>query len=250
MSFAASPSSVPSRGHGTARPGLVVAIDGPSGSGKSSVARGVAQRLGLRFLDTGAQYRALTFWMLRHGVDVADADAVAIAAGKPHLDSGTDPSAPTILIDGVDASVEIRTAEVTAAVSAVSAVPTVRQRLVALQREIIGDGGIVVEGRDIAAVVAPDAPAKIFLTASEETRAKRRNAENGGGSATVGTTREAIARRDSLDAKTNVLDAAPGAVVVDATDLTLSQVIEKVSAIALASGSATPAADSQGGRRK
>lgn len=252
MSFAAAQS--PSA-QGTAPGDLVVAIDGPSGSGKSSVSQGVARQLGLRYLDTGAQYRAMTFWMLRNGVDVANPDAIATVAGKPGLDSGTDPDAPGIQIDGVDASVEIRSAAVTAAVSAVSAVPAVRKRLVALQREIIGAGGIVVEGRDIAAVVAPDAAAKIFLTASEEVRARRRNAEvssaaAGGGQnaaaattvtavVTVADTRADLARRDTADARTNVLGAAPGAVVIDATELTLQQVIDTVSGIALdAAGSA------------
>jgi CMP/dCMP kinase len=235
---------------------MVVAIDGPSGSGKSSVSQGVARRLGLRYLDTGAQYRALTYWMLLNSVDVADPRAVADAVGKPRLESGTDPATPGIRLDGVDVSDEIRTPAVTAAVSAVSAVPAVRKRLVALQREIIrnvgrdGDSrivGIVVEGRDIASVVAPDAPAKIFLTASEQARAQRRNAESGGGTATVVITRDALGRRDEADARTNALEAAPGAVTVDATDLTLDQVIDRVAAIALAAGPGTPATVPQRG---
>ena len=161
---------------------MVVAIDGPSGSGKSSVSRGVAARLGLRYLDTGAQYRAMTYWMLQNKVDLGDAAAIAADAGTPRIVSGTDPAGPAISVDGADVAVEIREADVTGAVSAVAAVPQVRARLIALQREIIGDGGIVVEGRDIASVVAPDAAAKIFLTASEDARAaRRRNTENGGG---------------------------------------------------------------------
>lgn len=216
----------------------VVAVDGPSGSGKSSVSRGVAARLGLRYLDTGAQYRAMTYWMLQNKVDVSDATAIAADAGTPRIVSGTDPASPAIGVDGDDVAVAIREADVTGAVSAVAAVPEVRARLIALQREIIGEGGIVVEGRDIASVVAPDAAAKVFLTASEDARAARRNAENaanGGGAeaGTVAATREALTRRDSVDNRTNALAAAPGAVVVDATELTLEQVIDKVAGIVI-----------------
>ncbi|MFL6116065.1 MAG: (d)CMP kinase [Catenulispora sp.] len=226
---------------------IVVAVDGPSGSGKSSVSRGVAARLGLRYLDTGAQYRAVTYWMLQNKVDVTDPAAVAADAGSPAIVSGTDPDAATITVDGEDVAAAIREADVTAAVSAVAAVPEVRARLIALQRQIIGAGGIVVEGRDIAAVVAPDAAAKVFLTASEDARAHRRNTETGGGAGTVAATRQALTRRDSVDSRTNALAAAPGAVVVDATELTLEQVIEKVAGIVVhAAGGATPQADSQG----
>ena len=232
--------------------GMVVAVDGPSGSGKSSVSRGVAARLGLRYLDTGAQYRAMTYWMLQNKVDIGDAAAIAADAGTPEIVSGTDPARPAISVDGADVAVEIREADVTGAVSAVAAVPEVRARLIALQREIIGDGGIVVEGRDIASVVAPGAAAKIFLTASEDARAARRNAEhaaNGGGAGpdSVAATREALTRRDSVDNRTNALAAAAGAVVVDATELTLEQVIEAVAGIVIhtAEGS-VPDAASQG----
>lgn len=226
---------------------IVVAIDGPSGSGKSSVSRGVAARLGLRYLDTGAQYRGVTYWMLQNKVDVADPAAIAAEAGAPQVVSGTDPAAPAITVDGEDVAAAIREADVTGAVSAVAAVPEVRARLIALQREIIGAGGIVVEGRDIASVVAPDAAAKIFLTASEDARAQRRNSEIGGGSGTVAATRDALTRRDSVDNRTNALTAAPGAVVVDATELTLEQVIDTVAGIVIhAAEGAAPDADSQG----
>lgn len=226
---------------------MVVAIDGPSGSGKSSVSRGVAARLGLRYLDTGAQYRAVTYWMLQNKVDVDDPDAVAADAGAPVIVSGTDPEAATITVDGHDVAAEIREADVTAAVSAVAAVPQVRARLIALQREIIGAGGIVVEGRDIASVVAPDAAAKVFLTASEDARAARRNSENGGGAGTVAATRAALTRRDSVDNRTNTLEAAAGAVVVDATELTLEQVIDEVAGIVIHAAEGTaPDAESQG----
>jgi cytidylate kinase len=139
---------------------IVVAIDGPSGSGKSSTSRGVAARLGLRYLDTGAMYRGMTWWMLREGLDVHDREAVAAHAGEPEILSGTDANGPSIVVEGVDVGLAIRSAEVNAAVSPVSAVPEVRERLVELQRETIGNGGIVVEGRDIGAVVAPFAQVK------------------------------------------------------------------------------------------
>lgn len=233
--------------------GMVVAIDGPSGSGKSSVSRGVATRLGLRYLDTGAQYRAMTYWMLQNKIDIADAAAVAADAGSPRIVSGTDPAAPRISVDGHDVAAAIREADVTGTVSAVAAVPEVRARLIELQREIIGAGGIVVEGRDIASVVAPDAAAKVFLTASEDARAARRSAENtangtnGGGAAdSVAATREALTRRDSVDSRTNALAAAPGAVVVDATELTLEQVIEKVAGIVIHTAEGTAPDASQG----
>src|SRR6478735_3225832 len=144
---------------------VVVAMDGPSGSGKSSTARGVAARLGLRYLDTGAQFRAVTAWMIAEGVDFDDPAAIATRAAEPQVVSGTDPQDPTITVDGVDVSVEIRSQSVTDHVSAVASVPEVRRRLLQLQRSIIGEGGIVVEGRDIGSVVAPDAAVKVFLTA-------------------------------------------------------------------------------------
>lgn len=212
---------------------IVVAIDGPSGSGKSSVSRGVARELGLRYLDTGAQYRAMTWWILQNGVDPADPAAIALAAGKPQILSGTDPAAPAISVDGTDVAEVIRGGEVTDAVSKVASVQVVRDRLIALQRELITHasehcGGIVAEGRDIADVVYPSAEAKIYLTASPAVRAARRGAELG--QAADGARTEAdLARRDAEDAKTTrPLNAAPGAIVVDATELDLEQVIAKV----------------------
>ncbi|GAA3468271.1 (d)CMP kinase [Nonomuraea roseola] len=208
--------------------GLVVAMDGPSGSGKSSASRGVARALGLRYLDTGAMYRAITWWMLQRGVDLSDQAAIASRAGEPALDSGTDPDAPTIHVDGVDAAGPIRSQEVTAAVSLVAAVPEVRARLVALQREIIGSGDIVVEGRDIGTVVAPGATLKVYLTASAEARATRRTAELNG--TTVEAQQAAMARRDTLDStrKTDPLSMADGAVELDTTALNLEEVIAEV----------------------
>ncbi|MBP2702231.1 (d)CMP kinase [Microbispora sp. RL4-1S] len=221
-----------SRAKETSVSGLVVAMDGPSGSGKSSASRGVARALGLRYLDTGAMYRAVTWWMLRRDVDVADAAAVAALAGEPVLALSTDPDAPGITVDGVDVSGPIRGAEVTGSVSAVSAVPEVRTRLVDLQRQIIAEslpgGGIVVEGRDIGTVVAPDAPVKVFLTASAEARAHRRTAELTGTS--VEAQRAAMARRDTLDSTraTDPLAKAADAVELDTTPLDLDEVIAEV----------------------
>jgi cytidylate kinase len=214
---------------------LVVAMDGPSGSGKSSVSRAVATELGVRYLDTGAMYRAMTWWMLREGVDVDDRMAVTAAADKPSLCSGTDPVDPSITVDGIDVSGSIRSREVTGAVSAVSAVPAVRTRLVAMQQAIIArccgdDGGIVVEGRDIGTVVAPDAPVKMYLTASVEARAGRRNAETTVEVVPVEVTREELARRDQLDSSRAVapLARAADAIELDTTALTQQQVVDAV----------------------
>jgi cytidylate kinase len=216
--------------------GIVIAIDGPSGSGKSSTSRGVASELGLRYLDTGAQYRAVTWWVLEHRVDLSDPEALAAASLWPVLDSGTDPQEPTIAVDGVRVDAEIRSAAVTAAVSRVSGVPAVRARLVEAQREYIrralADGpGIVVEGRDIAEVVWPVAEAKIYLTADQAVRAARREAENGG--ADVARTLADLARRDAEDARTTrPMEAAPGAVVVDGSYLSLAEVVGEIVKIA------------------
>ncbi|GII86270.1 cytidylate kinase [Sphaerisporangium siamense] len=207
---------------------LVVAMDGPSGSGKSSASRGVARALGLRYLDTGAMYRAITWWMLEHGVEIGDPAAVAARAAEPVLTIATDPDAPGVTVDGREVSAEIRTHEVTSAVSAVSAVPEVRARLVAEQRALIGDGDIVVEGRDIGSVVAPGAPVKVYLTASPEARARRRSAELTG--TTVEAQRLAMARRDTFDStrKADPLVMAADAVELDTTELNLDEVISEV----------------------
>lgn len=214
---------------------VVVAMDGPSGSGKSSTARGVADRLGLRYLDTGAQFRAMTVWMLRHGVDVHDPAAVAAAADSPVLASGTDPLAPTITVDGEDVAEAIRSAEVTAAVSPVATVPAVRTRLLELQRSIIAaslaDGGIVVEGRDIGSVVWPEAAVKLYLTADPAARAARRTAENGSGS--VEATEADLLRRDAIDSSRAAapLVVPEGALHLDTTPYGLDEVIDQVVAI-------------------
>jgi cytidylate kinase len=210
---------------------VIVAIDGPSGTGKSSTSRAVATRLGLSYLDTGAQYRAITWWMLSNGVDVTDAAAVADQTGKPAIVASTDPAAPGITVDGVDASGPIRSQEVTAAVSAVSAVPEVRARMVEIQRAAAAaaPAGIVVEGRDIGTTVLPDATVKVFLTASAEARAARRSGELGG-TQSVADTQAALIRRDAADSgrKTSPLAKADDAIEVDTTELTLEQVVDRV----------------------
>ncbi|WP_432249947.1 (d)CMP kinase [Streptomyces sanyensis] len=212
---------------------VIVAIDGPSGTGKSSTSKAVASALGLSYLDTGAQYRAITWWMLSNGIDTADPLAIASAAGKPVIESGTDPAAPAITVDGVDASGPIRTQEVTSKVSAVSAVPEVREVITGLQRSIAAAAarGIVVEGRDIGTTVLPDADLKIFLTASPEARAARRSGEIKGSD--VAATRAALVARDAADSgrKTSPLAKADDAVEVDTTELTLQQVVECVVAL-------------------
>ncbi|MFD4587374.1 (d)CMP kinase [Streptomyces sp. NPDC058434] len=215
---------------------VIVAIDGPSGTGKSSTSRAVAAELGLSYLDTGAQYRAITWWMLTNGIDVDDPAAVTTVCDKPVIESGTDPLAPAISVDGADASGPIRTREVTSKVSAVSAVPEVRARITELQRTIAAaaEKGIVVEGRDIGTTVLPGADVKIFLTASPEARAARRSGElKGKEAADLVSTREALIKRDAADSsrKTSPLAKADDAVEVDTTDLTLKQVIECVVAL-------------------
>lgn len=217
----------------TAPAAVIVAIDGPAGTGKSSTSKAVAAKLGLGYLDTGAQYRAITWWMVNNGIDADDATAVADASAKPVIVSGTDPSGPTITVDGVDVSGPIRTQEVTSKVSAVSAVPEVRARITELQRSIAAEAprGIVVEGRDIGTTVLPDADVKVFLTASAEARAARRSGElKGKDAAGLAATQAALAKRDAADSgrKTSPLAKADDAIEVDTTDLTLEQVIECV----------------------
>ena len=210
---------------------VVVAIDGPSGSGKSSTSRGVASRLGLRYLDTGAMFRAMTWAMLRDGVDVLDPAAVAARASAPVIESGTEPDHPTISVDGEDVATAIRQQAVTNAVSPVSAVPEVRARLLELQRSVIGAGGIVVEGRDIGSVVWPQAEVKVYLTADPSARATRRAAEEGGSDVTA--TQESLLARDRIDSgrATAPLTMADGAHHIDTTPYTLDEVISQVVAL-------------------
>jgi CMP/dCMP kinase len=209
---------------------VTVAIDGPAGTGKSSVSRGLARALQARYLDTGAMYRIVTLAALRAGIDPTDAPAVGAAAATVKLSVGFNPDEDRSYLGGEDVSSEIRGDEVTRAVSAVSSVPAVRTRLVKLQRSMAqGPGSVVVEGRDIGTVVLPDADVKIFLTASPETRARRRNDQNvaaGLPDDYEGVLAD-VRRRDHLDSTRAVspLRAASDALVVDTSAMTESEVI-------------------------
>jgi CMP/dCMP kinase len=214
------------------RPGLVIAVDGPSGSGKSTAARRAALTLGLRYLDTGSMYRALTWWLQRRAVDLADTRAIIAVLDEPVITVGTDPAAPEIRVDGTDVAGQIRTREVSNAVSAVARIPQVRQVLVGMQREIIAGtvaagAGIVAEGRDIGTVVAPQAQVKVYLTASETIRAERRSAELAADpSATVSAIQGEQASRDRKDAAQMVM--APDAAEIDTTALALDEVVREI----------------------
>ncbi|MGH3352393.1 MAG: (d)CMP kinase [Nocardioides sp.] len=218
---------------------IVIAVDGTSGSGKSSTSRGVADRLGLRYLDTGAMYRAMTWWMLSNDVDVHDADAVAAAAGKPVITSGTDPLGPRIALDGADVSVEIRSDRVNAAVSPVATVTEVRSRLVALQqqeieRALASGTGIVVEGRDIGTAVWPEAALKLYVTADPAARAARRAAEEGGTDADA--VLASLESRDKIDTTKGGAAVPEGATHLDTTPYTLEQAIDLVVDLAKKAG--------------
>jgi CMP/dCMP kinase len=201
----------------------VVAIDGPSGSGKSTVARALATRLGLGYLDTGAMYRAIAFAALRDGIDPDDADRIAALAARVELA----PDGPNISVDGYDASIEIRGPEVTKAVSAVAANPSVRQEMVQRQRAWISDhDGGVVEGRDIGTEVWPDAELKVYLTADLSVRAARRQREMGVDDHSY--VAADLARRDTYDSnrEASPLSVADGAVVIDTTDRAVDDIVD------------------------
>lgn len=203
-------------------PPLMIAIDGPAGAGKSTVARAVAARLGLDHLDTGAMYRSVAFAALRHGIDPTDDDDVARMAGTVSIEVGD-----RVLVDGVDATAAIRSAEVSQAVSAVAANPGVRAELVRRQREWARSRpGCVVEGRDIGTVVLPDAPLKVYLTASGAERARRRSQEAGGDEAAAAD----INRRDEVDSSraASPLTVAESAVVIDTTGRGVDDIVEEV----------------------
>ncbi|MGW4093566.1 (d)CMP kinase [Nocardia sp. NPDC004750] len=208
-------------------------MDGPSGTGKSSVSRHLATRLGARYLDTGAMYRVATLRVLRAGIELTDSAAIGAAVKELPLSIGTDPSREVIELDGEDVRSEIRGDAVTKAVSAVSAVPEVRELLVAMQRDITATAGrIVVEGRDIGTVVLPAADAKIYLTASAEARAHRRNQQNiaeGRGDDYAGVLAD-VQRRDTLDStrKVSPLRPAEDAVPVDTSELSMDEVIDEL----------------------
>lgn len=222
-----------------------IAIDGPAGSGKSSAAKGLSRRLGIDYIDTGAMYRAMTWWMLQHGVDVDDADHVAQHAPSPQVILGGDPDSPSVQVDGIDVTRAIREPQVSDCVSRVSAVPEIRNRLVNLQREMVARAhaagrGVVMEGRDIGTVVLPDATVKVFLTADVDVRAARRAAENqqrgindNGSDDHLDAARRNLIGRDETDSTRAVspLVKAADAQEIDATDLTLDEVLDAIVAL-------------------
>ncbi|WP_029042818.1 (d)CMP kinase [Cryocola sp. 340MFSha3.1] len=209
---------------------IVVAVDGPAGSGKSSVSKAAAKRLGWAYLDTGAAYRALSWYVVERQVDPTDAAAVIDSLPDFDYRIGTDPDTYHVFVGDADVTEAIRTPEVTAVVSAIARVPEVREFLTGLFRHIIRTtdrDGIVVEGRDITTVVCPDAPVRILLTADEAVRMARRSAELAGHSAAhVG---EALRRRDEADARVvDFMNAADGVTTVDSTDLDFDQTVDAV----------------------
>jgi cytidylate kinase len=214
----------------------VIAIDGPSGSGKSSVSRAVAQHLGLAYLDTGAMFRALTWWCVEQGVDLQDQPAVARAARELPLQMGTDPGCPSVRVGGVLVDDAIRSTAISESVSAVATNLGVRAELRSRQRALIAgsvesSGGVVAEGRDITTVVAPEARVRILLWASQEARLARRATELHGGSgrAAVSATRDQIVRRDRDDSTVSqFMEAAPGVTMLDTSDLDFRQSVEAV----------------------
>jgi cytidylate kinase len=240
---------------------LVVAIDGPSGSGKSSVSRGVAERLGLAYLDTGAMYRAATWWCLHRGLDLADRGAVAEAVKGLPLVVGLEPSMSTVQVAGTDVAAAIRTTEISAAVSAVATNLDVRAELRRRQRDLIeaerhvgstsGGRGVVAEGRDITTVVAPDADVRVLLTASEEARLARRAREIHGNADpdSLASTRDQVLRRDADDSTVVQFHrAADGVVTLDSSALDLDGTIAAVIDIIAAETGLATDDRSHGGR--
>ena len=212
----------------------MVAIDGPSGSGKSSTSRGVASRLGLAYLDTGAMYRAATWLVLESGLDPSDVDAVARLVAESQLDISLDPAEPTIAINSQDVTEHIREPAVSAAVSAIATNLAVRQDLVARQKALVAqaDQGIVAEGRDITTVVAPEAEVRVLLVADPHARVARRHAELGDRVDAAAVTDQVI-RRDRDDSTVAQFEAAaPGVEVLDSTHLSLDEVIEAICLLA------------------
>ncbi|KGN33346.1 cytidylate kinase [Knoellia sinensis KCTC 19936] len=223
----------------TAESPLIIAIDGPSGSGKSSVSKAVASRLGVGYLDTGAMYRALTWWCLDQGVDLADEAAVVAAAQTLPLELSTDPDDQRVGVGGSDVTVDIRTTEISSQVSRVATNTGVRPILQQAQRDRMAaiataTGGVVAEGRDITTVVAPDALVRILLTASEEARLRRRSAEVHGTAdeEAMAATRDQVLRRDRDDSSVSQFTvAADGVVTVDTSDLGFDESVEAVLAV-------------------
>lgn len=211
---------------------LIIAIDGPAGAGKSTVAQELARRLGLTYVDSGATYRAAALRVLEFGVSPQDELGAAEVAARAEIGFNSSGGRPRVMLDGRDVTEKIRTPEVTLAAAKVSRLPEVRKKLVALQRDFARDRGVVMEGRDIGTVVFPDAPLKIFLEADREVRARRRLEQNHqeGRSTTLEDTAYELGRRDQLDAERKIspLVAAPDAVKIDSTLLTAGQVVQRI----------------------
>ena len=215
---------------------MIIAIDGPSGAGKSSVSKQVAERLGFSCLDTGAMYRSVAWQALQNGLDPGDAEPVAAIAREYEISFEHEPGNPqpkTVRIGGTDVTDAIRTAEIDRAVSPTSAIPAVREALVAQQQRIGKSGDYVVEGRDIGTVVFPEAELKVFLTASDEERARRRveqNKQRGVGLTDFESVLADIRRRDDYDSsrETSPLAAADDAVLIDSSDLSMLEVVQRI----------------------
>jgi cytidylate kinase len=211
---------------------LIIAIDGPAGAGKSTAARSVARRLGYRYLDTGAMYRAVALKALREGLDLGDPDALTQAAEAATIDLQTEDDVTQVWLDGAEVTIRIRTPEVTKAASQVSVVPGVRRALVRQQRRWGEQGGVVMEGRDIGTVVFPDADVKIFLDASPGERARRRSAELAfqGVPVSAGTVAQELAARDARDSsrEASPLVRAPDAVLLETDGLSPEAVVERI----------------------
>lgn len=223
---------------------LTIAIDGPSGSGKSSVSRAAAQALGVGYLDTGAMYRAATWWCLEQGVDLDAREEVARAAREMPLTMGTDPADPWVKVGGRAIDAEIRTTQISSVVSKVATNLDVRDELRRRQRDLMAQiaertGGVIAEGRDITTVVAPDAEVRILLTASEEARLRRRSTELHGEASeiSIAATRDQIVRRDQEDSTVSVFhEAADGVMLLDTSELTFEQSVQAVLEIVSAVG--------------
>jgi cytidylate kinase len=210
---------------------LVIAIDGPAGAGKSSVARAVAEKLGFTYLDSGAMYRCVALTCLEWGADPEQSGEATSTSESIEISF----DGAEVLIDGVDVTDEIRSPEVTEAASKVAVHPGVREAMVTEQRRLIESGRYVTEGRDIGTVVAPDSPLKIFLTASPEIRAERRAAQTGGDATEILTAQTERDRRDS-EREHGALVTAGDAVEIDTSDMAIDEVVEQIAALAAERG--------------